>query len=100
MGRFIEKIRSGTGGIFYLIGTLTMLAGGLVSLVICVGIVKEVFGPVVAFLSLVIFPVLIAVAPVYALVSWGNWFPVAVVYGIWIVVMALFGIARLISGKE
>ena len=100
MGRFVEKIRSGTGGIFYLIGFLVMMAGSLVSLVICVGIVKEVFSPGVAFLSLAIFPVLIVLAPVYALVSWGSWFPIAVVYGIGIVVMVLFGIAGLISGKE
>ncbi|MBC8302794.1 MAG: hypothetical protein H8E55_44455 [Pelagibacterales bacterium] len=57
------------------------LIAGLVGLSLCFDIVYIVLGPVWAFLSLLIFPVLLGIAPWYALFAWGDWLPLLVVYG-------------------
>ena len=99
MGKLIDKIRGLFENAIYGLAMIIMMVGGLFTLVISIRIVNEVLGPVAAFLSLIIFPVVLAVAPIYALAVWGNWFPITVVYGLWIVIMILFGIAKVV-GRE
>lgn len=69
------------GGGMAVIGYLIYIVCGLWGLFISFQIVASVFGEGIAFLSLVVAPALLAVAPLYALFSYGDWFPLAVVYG-------------------
>ncbi len=98
--KIVNKIREILGTGLRIIATILMIGGGIACLIICIGIVKEVFGQAIAYLSLLIFPVLLAVAPLYALVSWSNWFPIAFVYGLAIVTGILFGLANWLTGEE
>ncbi len=48
---------------------------------ICFAIVKEVFGPVIAFLGLIFFPFILALAPWYAALANHDFYPLLIVYG-------------------
>jgi len=96
----MNKIATFLGSILSIVIPILMFGGGIISLIICIGIVREVFGPAVSFLSLIIFPVLLTVAPWYALVAWGNWFPLVVVYGMGITVTILFHISSRLTGED
>ena len=96
----LSKIRDLLGTVLHIIAFIMLIGGGFVSLFICYGIVREVFGQVVAFLILLIFPVVFAVAPVYALIAWGNWFPLVFIYGVFILAGTMMGISRKITGEE
>ena len=95
----MNKIATFFGSILSIVIPILIFGGGIISLIICVGIVKEVFGSVVSFLGLIIFPVLLTVAPWYALVAWGNWFPLVVVYGVGITITILFHISKRLTGE-
>ena len=45
-------------------------------------IVYIALGPVWAYLSLLFFPVLLGIAPLYAGLAWGNWTPLLFIYGV------------------
>lgn len=96
----MNRIASTLGSVLRFVAYVLMLVGGFACLAICFGIVKEVFGSVVAFLSLVIFPVLLVVSPWYALFAWGNWFPLVLVYGLGIIVSTLFYLSARLTGEE
>lgn len=96
----MNKIATFMGSILSIVIPILLFGGGIICLIICVGIVREVFGPAVSFLSLIIFPVLLAVAPWYALVAWGNWFPLVLTYGLGITITILFYISNWLTGKE
>ena len=63
------------------IGYLIYVVCGLWGLFISFQIVASVFGEGIAFISLIVAPALLALAPLYALFSYGDWLPLAVVYG-------------------
>lgn len=90
----MNKITSFLGICISSIAVVLLVFGGLISLIICIGIVIEVFGSSIAFLSLIVFPLLITVAPLYALVALGNWFPIAFVYGLGITITVLFYLSK------
>ena len=77
-----------------------MVGGGFYSLFICWSIVREALGPVVASLSLIIFPLVLFISPIYALIAWGRWFPLILVYGLGWLVGMLFWAANLLTGEE
>lgn len=96
----MNKIATFLGSILSIVTPILMFGGGIICLIICVGIVREVFGPAVSFLSLIIFPVLLAVAPWYALFAWGNWFPLVLTYGLGITITILFYISNWLTGED
>ena len=51
-------------------------------------------GVVIGFILL---PVMFLAAPWYALVAWGHWFPLLIVYGGGILAAVLFGIGSAIA---
>ena len=79
-------------------GIAILLVGGLWGLAICFDIVRSVFGAVVAFLSLIFLPVLMGLAPLYALLSDGDWFPLILNYGSLAVGGGLLAIGSKIDG--
>jgi len=93
-------LRNLLGSLFKILGVISGIVFGLWGLIVLVGVVNEVagfFGVVVGFM---LFPVMFVVAPFYALVAWGNWLPLIIVYGGGILTAILYGIGSLISGEE
>jgi len=90
----MSKIREILGTLLFIIAILFYVVGGIYTLIICIAIVRVVFGQVVAYLSLLVFPALIALAPWYAFLAWGNYRPLLIVYGIWISASILFGLSK------
>ncbi len=91
-------MRNILGSIFNVLGVIIWVIFGLWGFIIEVAIVNQVagfWGLVVAFMLL---PITLAVTPWYALVAWGNWFPLVIVYGGGIVGTLFFGIGSAIAG--
>jgi hypothetical protein len=55
-------------------------------------IVNQVGGFWAILVGLIVLPLTMIAAPCYALVGWGNWIPLAIVYGPWVVVSGVIGI--------
>ena len=65
----------------FLISILIYIISGIWGLFICFIIVKDVFGPILAFLGLIFFPFILAIAPWYALLANHDFYPLLIVYG-------------------
>jgi hypothetical protein len=65
---------------------------------ICFGVVSKAFGTIIAVISLVLFPALLGLAPLYAGISLGDWFPAMLIYGGGFGAYALMFIGMLIDG--
>lgn len=70
------------------------------SLFITFGIVADHLGRIVAIIGLVIFPALLYLAPFYAGIAEGNWFPLALSFGGTIAAGALMTIGQKIDGDN
>ena len=64
-----------------LISILIYVISGICGLFICFIIVKDVFGPIIAFLGLIFFPFILTIAPWYALLANHDFYPLLIVYG-------------------
>ncbi len=91
-------MRSIIGGIFKVIAVIVYVGFGLWGLIITLAIVNQAAGFWGVVIGFFIFPVTLAAAPWYALVAWGTWFPLVVVYGGGISATILFVLASVISG--
>jgi hypothetical protein len=78
---------------FFLIGILIYVITAFYGLFICFDVVKEVFGPIIAFLGLIFFPFILTVTPWYAALADHDFYPLLIVYGGGIVGSLCFGIA-------
>ena len=65
----------------FLISILIYLISGIWGLFICFTVVKDVFGPIIAFLGLIFFPFILTIAPWYALLANYDFYPLLIVYG-------------------
>ena len=65
----------------FLISILIYVISGIWGLFICFIIVKDVFGPILAFLGLIFFPFILTIAPWYALLVNHDFYPLLIVYG-------------------
>jgi len=68
-------------GILKITAILLFLFAGLYGLMLCFSIVQQIFGTFVAYLSIVLLPFLLGLAPWYALFANGDFIPLLVVYG-------------------
>lgn len=97
-GKGENRMRNTLGSIFKVLAGIVFAIFGLWGLIIELAIVNQAagfWGVVIGFLVL---PITFAVAPWYALVAWGNWFPLVIVYGGGIAAAALFFIGSAIAG--
>ena len=69
-----------TGGLLEVIGYVLWIVGVLWGFVLCLEIIFKVVG-YWGILALILAPITIAAAPIYAVFAWGNWFPLVLVYG-------------------
>lgn len=88
------------GIIFKAPAILIYIVCGLWGLIICFGIVSNAFGQVVAMLSLLLAPALLGLAPWYAGISQGDWFPLLLTYGGTLGASVLFGLGSMIDGNR
>lgn len=95
MATILRKTAQGVGYLIAGIGILVWVVGGLWGFVLCLAIVEEVLGFFGVVLGFVFFPVLFIAAPWYALVAWGNAFPLVVCYGGGIGGPLLFGLGSM-----
>ena len=65
----------------FLVGILIYVITVFLGLFICFAVVKEVFGPIIAFLGLIFFPFILALAPWYAALANHDFYPLLIVYG-------------------
>jgi hypothetical protein len=65
----------------FLVGILIYIITGIWGLFICFDVVKEVFGPIIAFLGLIFFPFILTLAPWYAALANHDFYPLLIVYG-------------------
>ena len=65
----------------FLVGILIYVITAFWGLLICFAVVKEVFGPIIAFLGLIFFPFILTIAPWYALLANYDFYPLLIVYG-------------------
>ena len=86
------------GSIFKVPGMIVWFVGGLWGLLVCLGIVKAKLGFIGVLIGLLVFPVLVYLAPWYAALADDNWFPVSLVYGTSIAGWVLIGIGVAIDG--
>jgi uncharacterized membrane protein len=78
---------------FFLVGILIYVITAFYGLFICFDVVKEVFGPIIAFLGLIFFPFILTLAPWYAALANHDFYPLLIVYGGGILGSLCFGIA-------
>jgi len=93
-----NQMRNFFGGIFKIMGGITFAILGLWGLIIELSIVNQAAGFWGVVIGFFILPITFVAAPWYALVAWGNWFPLLIVYGGGIAAAVLFGIGSLIAG--
>ena len=91
-------MRNILGRIFKVLGGIMFFIFGLSGFIVELVIVNHVAGFWGVVIGFVILPVTLVAAPWYALVAWGNWVPLAIVYGGGIVAAVFFGIGSLIVG--
>ena len=65
----------------FLISVLIYIISGIWGLFICFTLVKNVFGPIIAFLGLIFFPFILTLAPWYAALANHDFYPLLIVYG-------------------
>ena len=88
--------------IFRMLGMLAYLVAGLLGLIICLQIIVEVGGVVLAVIAFFLFPAALGIAPWIPLLADGDWTPLLIVYGGGLVGIALFAAAAALddtSGK-
>lgn len=86
----INKIGEVIKGIGYIVFFIFSLWG----LLICFQLIKYVFGEQYALISLLIFPLTLFFTPWYVLYESGNWFPLLIIYGGWLVGRVLVNIGE------
>ena len=74
--------------------------GALWGLWICVSLVYQLGGILLAAITLVLAPGLLYLAPWYAALFKGDWFPVILIYGTTILSCVLYFIGEVIDGRR
>jgi hypothetical protein len=97
-GKGENQMRKIFGGIFRVLGGIALLIFGLWGLIIELAIVNQAAGFWGVVIGIVILPVTFVAAPWYALVAWGNWFPLEIVYGGGILTAVLLGLGSVVAG--
>ena len=93
-----NQMRKFFGSIFKVFGGIAFFIFGLWGLIFELAIVNQAAGFWGVVIGIFILPVTFVAAPWYAIVEWGNWFPLLIVYGGGIVSAIFFGIGSLIAG--
>jgi len=100
----VKKVFGGAsktvGWIFSVIGIIGIIIVGIWGLIIDLAIINEAVGFWGVVIGFTFFPILFAVAPWYALIAHGNYFPLLLQYGGGIAVLILFYIGHFLLKPE
>ncbi len=91
-------MRNIVGIIFKVLGGAMFFIFGIWGFIVELAIVNHVAGFWGVVIGIMILPVTLVAAPWYALIAWGNWIPLAIVYGGGITAAVFFGVGSLIAG--
>lgn len=80
-------------------GMLIYFVCGIWGAIICFQIIAENFGTIMAIISLILAPALLGLAPWYAGLFHGDWFPLLLIYGGGIVGTGLVAIGSSFADK-
>ena len=78
---FYSTMKQTMGTSFLVLAFLTWVVSGIYGTILCLRIITDHFGVIVAFISLIFFPAMHLVVPWYEGAVNSNWFPMQVVYG-------------------
>jgi hypothetical protein len=87
------------GALFKIPGGIVYFIGGLWGFFICLGIISDAIGFWGAAAAFILLPITVYLAPWYAALGKGNWFPLLVIYGSTFAAMILFAIGSAIDRK-
>jgi len=76
--------------IFLVLAWIGVVVFGIWDLRISYAIVKEVAGSIVAYISFLVAPITFVLTPWYALIAWGDWHPLVIIYGGGVFITLLF----------
>jgi len=93
-----NRLRGTVGGILKTIAVIMWIVVGLAGFLLELIIVEEAAGFWGVVLGITFLPAVLLAAPWYALVAWGNWLPLLVVYGGGISAAILYGVGSAIAG--
>ena len=93
-------MRWSIGGIFKIIAMVSYFIFGIWGLIVSVAIVNYTAGFWGVVIEFFIFPVTLIAAPWYALVEFGTWYPLVVIYGGGIFSSLFFCIGTLIAWDD
>lgn len=93
-------MRKGIGSFFVILGYIAYAIFGVWGFIIELAIVNHAAGFWGVVIAFIIAPVTLVAAPWYALVAWGNWLPLLIIYGGGIFATVLCGIGTALSGDE
>lgn len=79
------------------LGVLSFIIFGVWGLLWSLSIVKVVVGTWAVVVGLIFFPFIIGLAPWYALIAWGAWVPLLVIYGGTLTAVLLFTIGSALN---
>lgn len=87
------------GAIFKIPAIIVYVLGGVWGLLVCLGILSTQFGVVGGVVAFFLFPITVYIAPWYAAIAHGNWFPLLLIYGSGLGAAVLMAIGNAI-GRE
>jgi len=96
----VGKIRKIVGIWLKVIGIILYVGWGLWSLFAEVVIVNEVAGFWGIVIGMTVAPITFFVAPIYAVVEWGEWFPVVSIFGGGIFITIIYGLGTWLHGED
>lgn len=91
-------MRGSVGGILKILAVIAYFIFGIWGFIISIAIVNYAAGFWGVVIGFFIFPVTLCAAPWYALVEWGTWYPLIIIYGGGLFSSALWGLGYLIAG--
>jgi len=86
------------GALFKAPAIAIYVIGALWGLWVCLSLVDGVGGTVLVIISLIIAPFILYLAPWYAVIAHGDWFPILLVYGSTFLAGGLFLIGNALDG--
>jgi len=96
----LNKLLNLIGKIFKIIAIILYIVWALWSTYVLSGILIKIGGFLALLIGYFLLPVVELVAPIYALLVWGDWNPLFVCYGVGIIATIFGGIGSMLSGDD
>lgn len=81
------------------VSAVTFAVTGIWGFILCLGIISKAAGFLGLLAALILTPITLFVAPLYAGFAWGDWFPLTLNYGGGLAAAALVGIGMKLNAE-